>query len=631
MSYSFNGKHVLITGATGGLGSALTENLVGLGARVVVSDRLLETLDELKSTLSGDPPVVSIPADLSIPGAAEILADKALKALGHVDVLINNAGIGYHALMDETIEAKMREVYEINTFAPIALIKALLPSMKARGSGRVINILSCAGFIPTPTTGIYGASKAAFSSMARTLRLEVEPDGIKVFNFYPGPIATSFNENAMRENDRIGLFACGFAGARPDKIAAKILSAATGKPGDMWLDRFSKWLALSGTIWPRLSDRRLIRLRDEVVTRRGGIKPPKKRRWRLWQIESSIACNLNCIMCPWKDVRQQRFKSGDMSDEVWAALRPYLSETDSVDFTGGGEPLLHPKLAERIREAKEAGCRTGFLTNGLILNREMILQFIRAGVDWIGFSLDAATAETYEQIRKGSDFKRLCGNIAGVAGLRAGKSPLIMINFVMMPENITHLEKIVQLSAELGVDKINFKQCDVIRGAHGREYGLFASKETRAIRRFQKALEKARRLAKRLKIETSAFSFIPDELPVCAQDPRDSVFVRHDGQVAPCINLAMGGETAFLGENVNIPTVLYGRLPDKNLLELWDTEICRFYRQRFEKRDNIYNTVIAKSSFEASLVKLNETLAAARQAMPAAPEGCRVCHYLYDI
>ena len=278
--FSFKEKHVLITGASGGLGSALIRELVRIGAHLVVSDRSPETFDRSKSAFSEDNPVKSIQADLSVPGEAEILAQKALEAIGHIDVLINNAGIGYHALMDEAIEARMRAVLEVNTFSPMLLAKALLPTMKSRGAGMVINILSCAGFIPTPTTGIYGASKAAFSTMARTLRLEVAPFGIKVFNFYPGPIATSFNENALCENDRTGFYACGSTGTQPDRIAEKILSTATGKPIDIWLDRLSKWLALTGTIWPKLSDHRLKPLRDQAVARKAGQKPPEERLWR---------------------------------------------------------------------------------------------------------------------------------------------------------------------------------------------------------------------------------------------------------------------------------------------------------------------------------------------------------------
>ena len=91
-----------------------------------------------------------------------------------------------------------------------------------------------------------------------------------------------------------------------------------------------------------------------------------KRRWRLLQVESAIACNLDCVMCPWREITQNPQNRGLMSDAVWAAIRPYLSEVNSVDFTGGGEPLLQPKLEEWIAEAKNAGCETGFLSNGLL-------------------------------------------------------------------------------------------------------------------------------------------------------------------------------------------------------------------------------------------------------------------------
>lgn len=278
MANLYKGKHILITGATGGLGSALTLKLSELGAVLVVSDRDEKLFSDLQTDISSNSTVTPISADLSIPGEAEILAINSLKAVGHIDILINNAGIAYHALLSETTETRMRAVYEINAFSPISLTKKLLTSMKKRGDGIIINILSCAGFIPTPTTGIYGASKAAFSSMARTLRLEVEPDGIRVFNFYPGPIATLFNENALRENDRDGLFACGTVGEKPEKVVEKILSTVGAQPGDIWLSMISKWLALTGTIWPKLADHRLSPIRDEIVTFQGSQKSPEKRR-----------------------------------------------------------------------------------------------------------------------------------------------------------------------------------------------------------------------------------------------------------------------------------------------------------------------------------------------------------------
>lgn len=367
-------------------------------------------------------------------------------------------------------------------------------------------------------------------------------------------------------------------------------------------------------------------MQDKVIQ----TKSSKKRRWRLLQIESSFACNLRCVMCPWREISKQANAKGIMTNKVWEAVRPYLSEAQSVDFTGGGEPLLQPRLVEWVVEAKSAGCETGILTNGLLLKRETAQKMINAGLDWICFSIDSAVAETYEEIRKGSDFKRVCENLANIADLRSGKSPKTMINFVLMPMNYQEVEEIVRLADRLDVDQVNFKQCDVIRGEHGKGLGLFAEKKTKEIRRLEKKLAKARRLAKKLKIHTTAFPFIPEEQPVCDQDPRDSLFVRHDGIVSPCINLAIGGPTTFLGREVNMPSVHYGHLPKDDLLELWNTDICKIYRKRLQNRVEAHDSKIIDSLIGSSSNR-EKILQAAKDAMPEAPEGCKVCHYLFNI
>lgn len=360
-------------------------------------------------------------------------------------------------------------------------------------------------------------------------------------------------------------------------------------------------------------------------------KLAEKRRWRLWQIESAMACNLDCIMCPWKAIRQQTERNGIMSQVIWEGLRPHLPEVRSIDFSGGGEPLLQPRLAEWIMEAKSAGCETGFLTNGVLLTKVTARQMIGAGVDWIGFSMDGATADIYERVRKGSSFERLCENLTALNSLRVGKVSKTMINFVMMPMNFHQVEEIVKLAARLGVDQVNFKQCDVIRGEQGKGYGLFATKENAEVRSLKKALSKAQRLARKRKLHTTAFSFTPDEQPVCAQDPRESLFIRHDGSVAPCINLAYGGPTIFLGRETNIPTVHYGRLPEQGLLDLWESDPCKTYRERFQRRVQAHDARLFETLLDASWPDLQGILHAAAEAMPEAPEGCEVCHYLYDI
>ena len=357
----------------------------------------------------------------------------------------------------------------------------------------------------------------------------------------------------------------------------------------------------------------------------------EKRRWRLLQVESAIACNLDCVMCPWREITKNPQNRGLMTDEVWAAIRPYLPDVNSVDFTGGGEPLLQPKLEEWIAEAKNAGCETGFLSNGLLLKKDRLKRILDANLDWICISIDGATADTYHKIRIGSDFERVCANVVNIAELRAGSRPKTMINFVLMHINFHQVEEILHLAARLGIDQVNFKQCDVIRGAAGKDLGLFGPKETREIRRIKKSLDKAKRLAKKLKIQTTSFPFTPQERPVCDQDPRHSMFIRYDGTVAPCINLAIGGPTTFVGKDVTMPSVHYGRLPEMDLMELWNSETCKLYREQFKHRVEKHDGTIVDQLVRSAGSNRERTLQAARQAMPEPPGGCNVCHYLYDL
>ncbi|MEW5721608.1 MAG: SDR family NAD(P)-dependent oxidoreductase [Thermodesulfobacteriota bacterium] len=625
--YSFAGKQVLVTGASGGLGSALCLKLAERGARLVVTSRSIKALNELISSLPDPGRAVAVTADLSRPGEAERLVREALAAAGYLDALFNNAGLGYFALMEEATQENIRHLFELNTFSPLMLTKALVPHLKTRGGGRVVNIVSAAGRVPIPTVGVYGGSKSALAVMANTMRLELEPTGIDVINIYPGTIASSFEENALREEARPGLCPTESCGLPRLEMAEKVLAAAAGPPGEVWLEWQGRWLAAASLIFPKYVDRWLGPIRDKVVK----TKSLKKRRWRLLQVESALACNLRCVMCPWQEIREKVQGGGLMSQETWEALRPHLPQVQSVDFTGGGEPLLHPRLARWMAEAKKAGCETGILTNGLLLKKDKARELMDAGVDWVCVSLDGATAEQYEAIRPGSSFAQVTRNLEDLAGLRSGRVPKIMINFVIMTHNAGQLEEIVELAARLGVDQVNFKQCDVVRGEHGRGLGLFASEEDKAVKRLSKALTKACGRAKKLGLQTTAFPFTPTQRPVCDQDPRGSMFIRFDGQAAPCISQALGGPTTFLGRDVVMPEVHYGNVRETDLLKLWETEACRFFRDRFQARVDAYEDTFVQSLTGGARPSHDRLKALALGNMPEAPEGCRVCHYLYDI
>lgn len=390
-------------------------------------------------------------------------------------------------------------------------------------------------------------------------------------------------------------------------------------------------MALAARASPIMLDNLLRYLRNKSASESSESKPLDHRRWRLLQLESSISCNLRCIMCPWVTVRDQIENQGNMSLDVWNGLVPHLNEVRSIDFTGGGEPLLQPHLLDWISQAKKAGCEAGFLTNGMLLREQLSELLLDMGLNWIGFSIDGADRETYERIRRGAQFERLCSNIKILTDKRINLLPLVMINFVVMRSNCQQLEMIIDLAHELGVDQVNFKQCDVIRGDHGKGHGLFESQESKQIKQLQKALAKASRRARKLNIKTTAFSFVPDEQPVCDQDPRDSLFVRYDGTVSPCINLAIGGPSSFLGEDIVFPHVAYGRLPDDELPDIWEGETARLYRGSFSQRVKTHDAALAAADLGRDIIKLKEAFKEAVEAMPPAPGGCRKCHYLYDI
>ena len=627
----FENKTILLTGATGDLGAALARNLSRVCRVLILSATCSENLDRMSASLPGDAKSFGIAADLSSPGEARRLADKALAKAGHVDILINNAGLGYFALMEEANEEKLRHIFEVNTFSPLALASALVPHMVRRKQGRIVNIVSSAGRVPIPTVGAYGGSKSALAVMTNTMRLELAPKKVDVVNIYPGTINDSFERNAMSENNRTGICPDDDCGVEEKTIAAQILSAAAGKPGEVWLEKNGKWMALSAIAWPGMVDRKLAHLRNKTVEEGHPEKPAKYRRWRLWQVESSLACNLGCIMCPWTEERRQLSHGGNMRQKVWDALVPHLDEVASVDFTGGGEPLLQANLFDWIEEAGFHGCKTGFLTNGMLLSESLSRRILDIGVDWIGFSLDGADQATYEAIRRGANFNTVCRNIRGLTGQRINQQPKTMINFVIMQSNWHQMEKMITLAHDLGIDQVNFKQCDVIRGEHGKGHGMFQAEETKRLSQLKKALSRARRLGRKLDVKTTAFAFTPEELPVCDQDPRNSLFIRYDGSVSPCINLAIGGPSSFLGKAMVFPHVTYGQLPDTPIPDLWQDETCRFYRKRFSQRVKAHDAVLGKADLGHDLIKLKQAYTKAIDAMPKAPNGCGTCHYLYDI
>ena len=194
LSTNLKDTPTLLTGASSGIGRELALVLAQRGARLVVSARrreLLGTLAEEIAARGGVRPV-AIEADLAQRGAAAQLAKEAVAALGRVDLLVNNAGGGVGgsqwAVGDDDAA---REAFEVNYWSPAALVRALVPAMRERGAGAVVNVTSMAQVNTWPAFGAYAATKAALGLATETLRLELSGSGIHVLEAIPGPVDTA--------------------------------------------------------------------------------------------------------------------------------------------------------------------------------------------------------------------------------------------------------------------------------------------------------------------------------------------------------------------------------------------------------------------------------------------------------
>ena len=349
---------------------------------------------------------------------------------------------------------------------------------------------------------------------------------------------------------------------------------------------------------------------------------PARRPYRLFQVEPSLACNLDCVMCPWREMRPDM---AVMSWDVFSRIAENFHQTKGVDFTGGGEPTLNPRLMDMIRVAKQAGCEVGFSTNGTLVDAAMAEGLLSLQMDWISFSVDGATAETYESIRQGSDFDRVIGNIAGLQRLKAARgstSPTMMMVLVMMPENYQQLPAYIELAHSLGVDHVIAKNLDVILKQEDDSRRLFYHAETDQVVDLEPIFAEAQKQARRLGVNLRLYSLQPQELAVCDHNPLHSLFFNWAGYVSPCITLSYAEHRIFDGRPHIVPCQRFGQIQAETLEQIWQKIEYQEFRRPFQVRVRL-----ERQAAIDLLVGDGKTA----PDLPAAPEGCRTCYYLYGV
>jgi NAD(P)-dependent dehydrogenase (short-subunit alcohol dehydrogenase family) len=258
---------VIITGASSGIGEATARRLARAGARLVINARRAAPLAALAREL--DPAgerVLTIAGDITDATVRQRLVDEAVGKFGGIDALVNNAGYGTRGPVELVPVDLIRRNFETNLFSLIALTQLVIPHLRQRGAGRIVNLGSVAGRIARPLSSIYDSTKHALEAITDGLRGELAPFGIQVVLIRPGFILSGFLDAANQASESViahgGLYTPYFEGFRhdyrrlqrfagqPDAIARLVEKALTARrpapryaaPAHAKLFLFLKWL-----------------------------------------------------------------------------------------------------------------------------------------------------------------------------------------------------------------------------------------------------------------------------------------------------------------------------------------------------------------------------------------------------
>jgi NAD(P)-dependent dehydrogenase (short-subunit alcohol dehydrogenase family) len=191
-------KIVLITGCSTGIGRDLAQRLTESGYTVVATARKVETLNDI-------PAALKLPLDVTSSESVCCAVDEVIGRFGRIDALVNNAGYGLRGVVEEISDEQARQVYEVNVFGVIRMIRAVAPQMRKQKSGRIINISSIVGRVSTPINGLYSSTKFALEALSDALRIELAPFGVQVVLVEPGAIKTNFL-NTVAAHSRQDIF-----------------------------------------------------------------------------------------------------------------------------------------------------------------------------------------------------------------------------------------------------------------------------------------------------------------------------------------------------------------------------------------------------------------------------------------
>jgi short-subunit dehydrogenase len=251
-------RRILITGASSGIGRALAEQAALQGACVAAAARSTERLDELTRTLAArGAEVLPVTADVTAPADRRRLLDAVVDRFGGLDVLINNAGVGGWGHFATSSEALLRQIMEVNFFAPAELIRLAIPVLTRGKQPAIVNLASMCGRRALPAWTEYSASKFALCGLTEALRGEMARFDIDVLLVLPGLTRSDLSRHLLRNEGRMKIDFDN--GQPPEAVATRVLEALRRNRTETVVGRDAFWILTVNRFLPRLVDHLLAR------------------------------------------------------------------------------------------------------------------------------------------------------------------------------------------------------------------------------------------------------------------------------------------------------------------------------------------------------------------------------------
>ena len=250
------GKSILITGASSGIGKAVALAAAKAGMRVALAARGLEALEALAQQINdGGGKAIAIPCDVCDVQNVQTLFEQTLENFGQLDVCFANAGYGIFGRIEETTDQQIRDMFETNFFGTVRCLKQAVPIMRKQGHGHILVCSSACSEISLPMYGYYGATKAAQDSIAGALRAELSDTKIEVSSVHPIGTHTGFFDQVAKHagKDSVGLNTPEAMMQKPEYVAKKILKCIAKPHPEVWPHWPTRYGVALATAFPGLA------------------------------------------------------------------------------------------------------------------------------------------------------------------------------------------------------------------------------------------------------------------------------------------------------------------------------------------------------------------------------------------